>query len=207
MQNGPAGCMYSVSDSGWMESANFLQWFEKLFLPSVQHLTSTAPVILYFDGHHSHMSIRLVELAHSNNVDLFCPPPHTTHLLQPLDVGVFGPLKNAWRIVLKEHQIATCASTVTKQEFPYLLAKLWDRLFLPQHFTSGFRRTGLCPLSRDAIPTSRLTKALPFSRPATEPEPEPQPQPDELSASQADPSASQADQDVNWLGLVLLGPP
>ena len=129
------------------------------------------------------MSIRLVELARSSNVHLFCLPPHTTHLLQPLDVGVFGPVKNAWRIVLKEHQIATCASTVTKQEFPYLLAKLWDRSFLPQHFTSGFRRTGLCPLSQDAIPTSQLTKALPFSRPATEPEPEPQPQPDEPSVS------------------------
>ena len=81
MQNGPAGCMYSVSDSVWMESANFLQWFEKLFLPSVQHLTSTAPVILFFDGHHSHMSIHLVELARSSNVHLFCPhnpPPPAT---------------------------------------------------------------------------------------------------------------------------------
>ena len=103
MQDGPAGCMYSVSDSGWMESANFLQWFEKLFLPSVRHLTSTAPVILFFDGHHSHMSIHLVELARSSNVHLFCLPPHTTHLLQPLDVAVFGPVKNAWRIVLKKN--------------------------------------------------------------------------------------------------------
>ena len=48
MQGGPAGCMYSVSDSGWMEASNFLQWFEKMFLPSVRHLTSTAPVILFF---------------------------------------------------------------------------------------------------------------------------------------------------------------
>ena len=85
------------------------------------------------------MSIRLVELARSSNVHLFCLPPHTTHLLQPLDVGVFGPVKNAWRSVLKENQIATCAATVTKQEFPHLLVKLWDRSFLPQHFTSGFR--------------------------------------------------------------------
>ena len=44
IQNGPAGCMYSVSDSGWMESANFFQWFEKMFLPAVKHLTATAPV-------------------------------------------------------------------------------------------------------------------------------------------------------------------
>ena len=117
-----------------MESANFLHWFEKLFLPSVQHLTSTAPVILFFDGHHSHMSIRLVE-----------------------------------------------------QEFLYLLAKLWDRSFLPQHFTSGFRRTGLCPLSRDAIPTSRLTKALPCYGARVRAT---------ATATANEPSVSQADQDV-----------
>ena len=56
MQGGPAG---SVSDSGWMESANFIQWFEKMFLTAVKHLTETAPVILFFDGHHSHLSIKL----------------------------------------------------------------------------------------------------------------------------------------------------
>ena len=130
------------------------------------------------------MSIRLVELARSNNVHLVCLPPHTTHLLQPLDVGVFGPMKAAWRTILKQHQLQSCAATVTKQEFPILLAKLWDQSFLPQHLKSGFRRTGLCPLSRAAIPSSRLTKALPFSRPPpTRPM---QPQPAETSSSHSE---------------------
>ena len=110
-----------------------------------------------------------------------------TLILQPLDVGVFGPVKNAWRSVLKEHQIATCASTVTIKTGVSITASKRVRLIVPsfQHFTSGFRRTGLCPLSKDAIPTSRLRKALPFSRPATESQPQ-----------QNEPSASQADQEV-----------
>ena len=53
------GSMYSVSDSGWMESANFLQWFEKMFVTTVKHLTSTASVVLFFDGHHSHLNIKI----------------------------------------------------------------------------------------------------------------------------------------------------
>ena len=36
MQSGPSACMYSVSDSGWMESGNFLEWFQKMFLPAVK---------------------------------------------------------------------------------------------------------------------------------------------------------------------------
>ena len=163
MQGGPAGSMYSVSDSGWMESANFIQWFEKMFLAAVKHLTETAPVILFFDGHHSHLSIKLIELARNNNVHLVCFPPHTTHLIQPLDVGVFGPMKSAWKGILKEHQIETCATAVTKQEFPSLISKLWDRSFCPDHLVSGFRKTGIYPLSREAISSSKLMKALPFS--------------------------------------------
>ena len=32
---GPAGSLYGVSDSGWMETKNFLGWFKKGFLPAV----------------------------------------------------------------------------------------------------------------------------------------------------------------------------
>ena len=90
---GPAGARYSVSESGWMEKENFLSWFEKLFLPSVKACLDSGPVVLIFDGHHSHISINLLELARARNVHLVCLPAHTSHILQPLDVGVFGPMK------------------------------------------------------------------------------------------------------------------
>ena len=36
----------------------------------------------------------LIELARENNVHLLCLPAHTTHILQPLDVGVFKSFKS-----------------------------------------------------------------------------------------------------------------
>ncbi|KAH8925965.1 hypothetical protein BT69DRAFT_1215923, partial [Atractiella rhizophila] len=51
------------------------------------------------DGHSSHASaliIRYVWYYLSNIVHIICLPPHTTHKLQPLDVGVFGPVGKAW---------------------------------------------------------------------------------------------------------------
>ena len=165
MQGGPAGCMYSVSDSGWMESANFVQWFEKMFLPATKHVAKKLPVILFFDGHHSHLSIKLIELARAHNVHLFCFPPHCTHILQPLDVAVFGPVKAARRKVLKEHQLETCAASITKEDFPMLLSKLWERSFRPQHLVSGFYRCGLCPVSREAVSSHKLSTALPHTKP------------------------------------------
>ena len=52
------------------------------------------PVLLIMDGHGTHMSIELIELARSNGVHLLCLPSHTTHILQPLDVGIFKSFKS-----------------------------------------------------------------------------------------------------------------
>lgn len=40
----------------------------------------------------------MIELAIEHDIHLYCLPPHTTHRLQPLDVGVFGPLQRRWEV-------------------------------------------------------------------------------------------------------------
>ena len=113
-----AGAVYSTSDSGWMDASNFDQWFGKLFIPSVRHLLSTGPVVLFVDGHHSHLTLQLIQHARRDGIQLFCMPPHVTHVMQPLDVGVYGPIKKEWKAILKEHRLQTLGETVSKEEFP-----------------------------------------------------------------------------------------
>ena len=151
MQGGPAAAVYGVSESGWMDSDNFLSWFKKLFLPTISHLTKEAPVLLFLDGHYSHISLELIKQAQSNNVILLCLPPNTTHFLQPLDVGVFAPLKSAWRGILKRYSIETAGARVTKELFPSLIAKLWETSFEPGHCKGGFRGTGIYPFSQEHV--------------------------------------------------------
>lgn len=117
-KGGPAGAVFGMSDSGWMETNSFTEWFKKLFVPAVTSLTKTGSVILFLDGHYSHISLELTHHAKSQGIHLYCLPSHLTHILQPLDVGVYGPAKKAWKIILKEHKFATCAQTVTKEDFP-----------------------------------------------------------------------------------------
>jgi len=88
----------SMSPNGWTDDFLCTEWFEKTFIPQAQARNDTgAPILLIYDGHGSHTTSRMVELALANNIHLFCLPPHTTHKLQPLDVGVFGPLQRAWQ--------------------------------------------------------------------------------------------------------------
>jgi len=72
-----------------MESANFRERVKKMFLPAVKHLTVNHPVLLIFDGHHSHISLELIELARANNIHLlFLPIPLTSfsHLMLEFSV-------------------------------------------------------------------------------------------------------------------------
>ncbi len=146
-----AGCVYGISESGWMDGPNFLSWFQRLVLPAVAHITATAPAYLFLDGHHSHISLELIRVAREDYVKLFCLPPNCTHILQHLDVGVFSPIKKVWGKILKKWKLESPAANVSKEAFPSLIAKLWDESFTPAHCISGFRASGIVPLSRDKV--------------------------------------------------------
>ena len=59
----------------------------------MRKIPSSRPVLLIFDGHSSHITIDVIEYARSNGLHLLCLPSHTSHILQPLDVGVFKSFK------------------------------------------------------------------------------------------------------------------
>ena len=123
------------------------------------------------DGHSSHINLELIKLAREKGIILMCSPSHTTHALQPLDVGVYGPVKNSWKKILKEHKMQTCAQVVDKPEFPGLVKQLWEDSFKSEHLSAGFRRAGLCPIGKENIPKSVYAPSLPHleqPQPATQ---------------------------------------
>ncbi len=44
------------------------------------------------DGHSSHVNLGFLDYADQNQILVVILPPHSTHRLQPLDVGLFSPL-------------------------------------------------------------------------------------------------------------------
>lgn len=174
MAHGLAAALYGVSESGWMQGSNFLSWFKKLFIPAVSHLLKTGPVVLFVDGHHSHITVDLIAYAREKGVHLYCLPPNCTHVLQPLDVGTFGPVKSEWRKILQEYRLETKAANVEKRNFAELLAKLWQKAFTPEHVQAGFRGAGLWPLNPSAIHDEKLAPSLPLQpRPHEDSQPRP----------------------------------
>ena len=52
-------------------------------------------MLLFTDGHKSHINLDVIDLYRQNHT-ILCLPPHTTTALQPLDVSVFKSLKDLY---------------------------------------------------------------------------------------------------------------
>ena len=83
---------------------------------------------------------------------LFCLPPHTTQDSQPLDCTVFGPLKRHWSDVCHEFQQHHPGMVISKLNFSGLFAKAWLQALTPANIIAGFRKCGVHPFNRNAIP-------------------------------------------------------
>ena len=106
------------------------------------------------DGHSTHFQPSVVRMAAKEAVILFCLPPHSTHLTQPLDKGCFGPLKSAWKGVCHGFLAKNPGKVVTRYEFSALFGKAWTRSMNMTNVIAGFRTTGIFPFNRNALSVS-----------------------------------------------------
>ena len=145
-------CYYGVTKNGWMETSTFNDWFE---LFTNEH--TGRPMLLLFDGHMSHISVRVIEKALRDNIHILKFPPHVTDILQPLDKCCFGPLKRLWEKTLNERiNRFGLVKKVDKAEFVNLLSKIWHEGMAASNAIAGFESTGIWPLNREKYDKSRF---------------------------------------------------
>jgi hypothetical protein len=106
--------------------------------------------LLILDGHESHHSLQFQELCKENNIYTLCMPPHSSHLLQPLDVGCFLSLKRAYSHEI-EALIRHHINHITKLEFLPAFKAAFEQSFTSANICSAFRGTGLVPLQPDVV--------------------------------------------------------
>jgi hypothetical protein len=147
-ERGPKGALYACSSSGWFDSCLFEQWFFELLLPILKRKVGRK--LLIGDNLASHLSPAVIEACRKNDIQFVCLPPNSTDKLQPLDVGVFGPLKAAWRSVLTAYKQQHPSQVgINKTDFPGLLNKLLEKAKPGQHLPAAFEKCGLYPVNRD----------------------------------------------------------
>jgi hypothetical protein len=145
----PRDWAIAVSDNGWTNNELGVEWL-KHFNAHTKTRVVGARRLLVLDGHESHHSLEFEELCKENNIYTLCMPPHSSHLLQPLDVGCFSPLKRAYSREV-EALIRHHINHITKLEFLPAFKAAYDQSFTSANICSAFRGAGLVPLLPDAV--------------------------------------------------------
>jgi hypothetical protein len=137
-----------------MTSAIFLSW-----LKHFATVVKDRPLLLLCDGHRSHVTIEVIQFARNNAITIVKFPSHTTHLLQPLDVAVFKPLKSMWDKRLSAFQRENAFQPISKAQFVDILSSVWIEGISERNIKSGFSCTGIYPVCSEKYPKSQFHQA------------------------------------------------
>ena len=140
---------FASSKNGWSDDTLGLDWLRRVFDPLTKEKASVRDRrLLIIDGHNSHVNLPFIEYADANRILLAVFPPHSTHRLQPLDIGLFSPLalyySQAIDRLLSESQGLV---RLTKRDFWPLFYEAWEKAFHAKNVRSAWEKAGIYPFN------------------------------------------------------------
>ncbi|CAH1979773.1 unnamed protein product [Acanthoscelides obtectus] len=120
------------SPKGWMTSETFYEYIVNVFHPHLVKHNIKFPVILFLDGHKSHLNYSLSLLCKRLQIEIFALYPNSTRILQPCDVAAFRPLKQAWRRTVREWEEEHPSELLNKVNFDPVVEKAFKFSIKPE---------------------------------------------------------------------------
>ena len=133
------------------------EWLTTIFKPETKPSTPQRR-LLVTDGHLSHLTAKFIAFCLDRAIDLIVLPLHSSHILQPLDVAVFSPLKTF--LSAKTDRLSHFdAGRISKVEWTtaYIMAR--EKAFVPRNISLlAFKRLAFRPFRR--FPSFRPSRCL-----------------------------------------------
>jgi hypothetical protein len=149
---GDEAAYFAASDNGWSCDDLGLQWLLKVFERHTRIKAGRGKRLLIFDGHSSHVNLKFLDAADQLRIIVHIMPPHSTHRLQPLDVGLFSPLATAYSKALNNMMHKSLGMVyVTKRLFWSLFKESWELAFIEKNVLRSFEKPGIFPYNPDKI--------------------------------------------------------
>ena len=126
----------------------------------LKFIPTERPVLLLVDGHKAHVTQDVIEVAVENKILVYCLPAHASHLLQPLDLSLFGPLKKGWvKACAAFHHLTSVV--VNQRNFSKIFNVAWHSSNTPDVIMGGFRRSGIYPFDPNKFDYGKLAPSQP----------------------------------------------
>jgi hypothetical protein len=149
-EQSPEGWHFATSKNGWTSNDLGLEWLKQVFEPLTREKAAGRRRLLIADGHGSHIRGDFIAHCMENHIDLLIMPPHCSHILQPLDVGVFSAFKRYHSV--ETHAISRLSSQrIPRAEWIELLSRARAKAMSKDNILGGWRGTGLWPANHRRV--------------------------------------------------------
>jgi DDE superfamily endonuclease len=139
------GEVIALSPTGYTNEGIAIAWL-KHFIKYTNAGPDKPWKILLLDGHITHENEDFIILAHENHIKPFEYPSHLTHILQPLDVGVFRPWKHYHNQAI-HHALRNLDFEYTITSFFRDLSNIQEQTFKEYTIKNVFSNSGMWPIS------------------------------------------------------------
>jgi hypothetical protein len=139
----------AVTETGYLNNVLALQWIQ-LFNKLTKDSAKGTHRLLVCDQFGSHLTYEFVKYCEDNQIILFFLPPHSSHILQPLDVGVFSAYKH-WHSEWVYDATVSGYERITKDDFLSAISQIRQKTFKPSTIKLSFRLTGLWPINPNIV--------------------------------------------------------
>jgi hypothetical protein len=93
--------------------------------------------LLIINGHESYCSVAFQDLCKEKKIITICMPPYLSHLLQPLDVACFSPLKRSYGDAISA-LARSRIHYINKQTFLPAFKAAFKKIFTVENICAGF---------------------------------------------------------------------
>ncbi len=144
------GACISLGENGWTDNKLCMEWIRNCFEPKTRSYLYGEYRILIVDGHSSNVSTEFIQFAQEHKIMCLCLPAHSIHFLQPLDAGVFYPLKQNYKKLLAEKTQFTMYN-IGKADFISLIQKAQQQGITTRSIQSALRAIGFIPYNLSSV--------------------------------------------------------
>lgn len=165
----PPDWTIAVSPNGWTTDNLGYIWLTDVFEKHTVGRKTGVYRLLILDGHGSHATPQFDLYCQEHCIITLCMPPHSSHLLQPLDVSCFAVLKRNYGQYITDLMRVGC-SHIDKPDFLTAYCSTRTKTYVPDTIRNGFAATGLVPLNPErvlSILNTQLRTPTPLLRPVS----------------------------------------
>lgn len=145
------GTLGLANEKGYMTKDTFLKVMEHFMKCTVS--SRDAPTLLLVDNVETHLSAAAIDYAREHGVTIFTFPPHCTHKLQPLDIGIFGPFKTYYDNAINSWMMSNLEVPVIYHIAGFVREAL-SKAATSQNIIKSFEKPGIFPFNNSVFQES-----------------------------------------------------